>query len=202
MKQWSFITVISVAVVVFFGMTAFAAGSTPEGELLEYEVKAVDAQGWVVTAQEVATGNVVKFRLPPAAFKGQTFDANLASLRQGERFSVRGPRNARLNNLVMESSPAEGKGPQLKQGRGAGLRVLPGRPLTWEILHVDARKWIVTARNRQTHKIIKFQAHPEAFAGFRFRANLRNIGKGKGFSIVTPNNAPMMNVCTLLELPK
>jgi hypothetical protein len=191
-----------VSIAVFFGMTAFAAGSTPQGELLEYEVKSVDARGWIVTAQEVATGNVVKFRLPPAVFKGQTFDADLASLKQGQRFSVRGPRNARLNNLIMKSPPGEGKGQRLRRSRRAALRISPGQPLTWEILHVDARKWIVTARNRQTRKVIKFQAHPEAFAGFRFRANLRNIGQGKGFSIVTPNNVPMPNVCTLLELPK
>lgn len=200
MKQWSFLTVILVAIVAFFGMTAFAAGSTPQGELLEYEVKAVDAQGWIVTAQEVATGNVVKFRLPPAVFKGRTFDANLASLRRGQRFAVQGPRNARLNNLIMKSPP--GKRQRLKRSRRAALRVSPSQPLTWEIVQVDPRKWIVTARNRQSQKVIKFQAHPEAFIGFRFRANLRNIGEGKGFSIVTPNNAPMGNACTLLELPK
>jgi hypothetical protein len=75
-------------------------------------------------------------------------------------------------------------------------------PLAWEILHVDARKWIVKARNRKTHKTIKFKVQPESFKGFRFQANLRGIRKGEGFSIVTPNNVPINNNCKLLESSK
>jgi hypothetical protein len=67
-------------------------------------------------------------------------------------------------------------------------------------MHVDPRRWIVTAKNRRTHKVAKFQAHPEAFTGFLFRANLRGIKKGQGFAIVTPNNQPINNVATLLEI--
>ncbi|UCH93004.1 MAG: hypothetical protein JSV88_22310, partial [Candidatus Aminicenantes bacterium] len=67
-------------------------------------------------------------------------------------------------------------------------------------MHVDPRRWIVTAKNRRTQKVAKFQAHPEAFTGFRFLANLRGIKKGEGFAIVTPNNQPMNNCCTLLEI--
>jgi hypothetical protein len=97
--------------------------------------------------------------------------------------------------------PLPGRSEQ-KRLKRPGLLGPPVTPLGWEILHVDARKWVVTARNRRTQKVAKFQAHPEAFTGFRFRADLRNIGKGQGFSIVTPNNAPMPNCATLLELKK
>jgi hypothetical protein len=74
--------------------------------------------------------------------------------------------------------------------------------MPWKILHVDARRWIVTAQNRQSHKIIKFRVKPESFTGFRFHANLRGLSKGEGFSIVTPNNVPINNNCTLLESSK
>ena len=190
MKKWFAI------MIVLFAVLALAA--MPAGEELEYKVLSINPENWVVTAQETATGNVVKFRLPPSAFKGQTFDANLGEVQNGQRFSVQGPRNARLNQLIMEE-PLPG-GPPPGRGRQPKMRPRPSGPLTWEILHVDARKWIVTAKNRQTHKVAKFQAHPEAFTGFLFHANLRGIKNGQGFAIVTPNNQPMNNIATLLEL--
>lgn len=198
MKQRFIIMIVLFAVLALAAMTVLVQGSMPPGENLEYKVMSIDPRGWVVTAQETATGNVVKFRLPPAVFKGQTFDADLGAVQKGQRFSVRGPRNARLDRLILEK-PLPG-GPPPGRGHRAKLRTRPSGPLSWEILHVDARKWIVTAKNRQTHMVAKFQAHPEAFAGFRFHANLRGIQKGQGFAIVTPNNQPMNNCCTLLEL--
>jgi hypothetical protein len=189
--------IVLFAVLALAAMTVMVQGSMPPGEDLEYKVMSIDPKGWIVTAQETATGNIVKFRLPPSAFKGQTFDADLGAVQKGKRFSVRGPRNARLGRLIVEK-PLPGEPPR---GRGrTKLEGVRGESLSWEILHVDARKWIVTAKNRQTHKVAKFQAHPEAFTGFLFRANLRGIKKGRGFAIVTPNNQPMNNVCTLLEL--
>lgn len=204
MKRFSVITVILAAVFAFVGMAVFVHGAQPKGEVLEYEVISVESRTWVVTARETATGNVVKFRLPPSVFKGQTFDANLEPSKRGQRFSVQGPRNARLNQLIVEEGLPGGP----PRGRGKIARRVPKisgpsvQPLTWEIMHVDPRKWIVTAKNRRTHKVVKFQAHPEAFAGFRFRANLRGIRKGQGFSIVTPNNQPLNNCATLLEFEK
>lgn len=197
MRQRFAIMIGLFAVLALAAMTVLVQGSMPPGEDLEYNVMSIDPKGWVVTARETATGNVVKFRLPPTVFKGQTFDADLGAVQKGQRFSVRGPRNARLDRLIVEK-PLPG-GPPLGRGRTKfeGVR---GESLSWEILHVDARKWIVTAKNRQTHKVAKFQAHPEAFTGFIFRANLRGIKKGRGFAIVTPNNQPMNNVCTLLEI--
>jgi hypothetical protein len=187
-------------------MTVLLPGSMPAAEDLEYKVLSIDPESWVVTAQETATENVVKFKLPFAAFKGKTFDADLGAVQQGQRFSVRGPRNARLDKLIMEE-PLPGKPPltvdrRTKLRQRVKIRRRPSKPLAWEILHVDARKWIVTAKNNQTQKVVKFQAHPEAFTGFLFRANLQGIKKGRGFAIVTPNNQPMKNVCTLLEIER
>jgi len=205
MRRRSVITIGWVAVFAFAAMTVWMQAGTPKGEILEYEVISIDPGNWVVTAKETATGNVVKFRLPPSVFKGKTFDfdANQGTLKPGKRFSVRGQMNARLNQLVMETSVSRDK----RSGRGirapqARFGVQTGKMMGWEILHVDARKWVVTARNRQSHKIAKIQVHPEAFTGFRFKANLRNIRKGQGFSIVTPNNLPMRNCCTIKELQK
>ncbi len=200
MKRRSTITIGLVAALAFIAMAVWVQGSSPKGEVLEYKVVSIESKGWVVTAEETATGNVVKFRLPPAVFKGKTFDANLETLKAGQRFSVRGPRNARLSQLIMERPLA--KGLQKKRMMRAKLRASLSKPLAWEILHVDARLWIVTARNRKSHRTIKFKVQPESFTGFLFRANLRNIRKGEGFSIVTPNNQPMNNNCTLLESSK
>ena len=199
MRQRFAIMIRLFAVLALAAMTVMLQGAMPPGEELEYKVMSIDPQGWIVTAQETATGNVVKFRMPPSAFKGQTFDANLEALQKGQRFSVRGPRNARLNQLILEKSLPQ-EGPTRGRGPRAKLRPRPSEPLSWEILHVDAKNWIVTAKNRRTHKVAKFQAHPEAFTGFLFHANLRGIQKGRGFAIVTPNNQPMNNVCTLLEI--
>jgi hypothetical protein len=205
MKRQSAITIVWVAVFAFAAMTVWMQAGTPKGEILEYEVISIDPGNWVVTAKETATGNVVKFRLPPSVFKGKTFDfdANQGTLKPGKRFSVRGQMNARLNQLIMENSVPRGQSPlRGRRASRAKFRVQTGKVMGWEILHVDARNWVVTAQNRQNRKIAKIQVHPEAFTGFRFKANLRNIRKGQGFSIVTPNNLPMRNCCTIKELQK
>ena len=200
MRRRSTITIGLVATLAFAAIAVWMLGSNPKGEVLEYKVVSIEPKGWVVTAEETATGNLVKFRLPPAVFKGKTFDANLEALKPGQRFSARGPRNARLSKIIMERPLA--KGPQKRRVMRAKLGASLSEPLAWEILHVDARRWIVTARNRNTHKTIKFKVKPESFEGFRFRANLRGIRKGEGFSIVTPNELPISNNCTLLESSK
>jgi hypothetical protein len=197
-RQWFTFMIVLFAVLALAAVTTLVQGAMPAGEELEYKVLSINPENWVVTAQETATGNVVKFRLPPSVFKGRTFDANIEELQKGQRFSVRGPRNARLDQLILEE-PLPG-GPPPGRGRQPKMRLRPSESLAWEILHVDARNWIVTAKNRRTNKVAKFQAHPEAFTGFLFHANLRGIQKGRGFAIVTPNNLPMNNVCTLLEL--
>lgn len=201
MKRWVKIAVGVVSVFAFFALTTLVHGAGPQGELLEYEVISVNPQNWVVTAKETASGNVVKFKLPPSVFQGKSFDAELRNVRQGGRFSVRGPRNARLDNLIMEDSMR--KQPRMRKSPGpAGMTPPGGAQLGWVIENVDPAEWIVSARNRASGKTAKFKAHPEAFAGFRFRADLRNISKGQGFSIVAPNDRPMPNACTLMEPPK
>jgi hypothetical protein len=205
MRRRSAIKIGWLAVFAFVAMTVWVQAGMPEGETLEYEVISIDPGKWVVTARETATENVVKFRLPPAVFNGKTFDfdANQEALMPGRRFSVRGQMNARLNQLIMEKSVAMGQPPlRGRRAARARFRVQTGKALGWEILHVDAQKWVVTARNRQNRKIVKLQVHPEAFTGFRFQANLRSIQNGQGFSIVTPNNLPMRNCCTIMELEK
>jgi len=197
MRRFSRVTVGTIAVLAFAAMATLVYSAKPQEEVLEYKVMNIEPRGWVVTARETATGNVVKFRLPPAVFKGKTFSANLQSVKIGQRFSVRGPRNARLSQLVVVKPLAGVKRGRALRQKPVGPRV---RALGWEIVHVDARRWIVTAKNRRSRKIAKFRVHPEAFTGFRFRANLRSIGKGQGFSIITPNDLPMSRCCTLLEI--
>jgi hypothetical protein len=198
MRQRFAFMIVLFAVLALAAITALVHGAMPAGEELEYKVLSINPENWVVTAEETATGNVVKFRMPPSVFKGQTFDADIETLPKGQRFSIRGPRNARLDQLILEE-PLPG-GPPPGRGRQPKMHPRPSGPLTWEILHVDARNWIATAKNLRTHKVAKFQVHPEAFIGFLFHANLRGIQRGKGFAVVTPNNLPMNNVCTLLEL--
>ena len=199
MRKRSMIAIIFFAALAFTGMSIGLKGGHTQDKVLEYEVISVEPSNWIVTARENESGEVMKFRLPPSVFKGKTFDANLVKVQPGQRFSVKGSRNARLNELIIEK-PLPGP----KPGRGS-LSRLSGENeelLAWEILHVDAKTWIVTSKNRQTHKIAKFRVHPEAFNGFRFKANIRGIEKGKGFSILTPNYMPMNNVATLLEIKK
>lgn len=192
-------------IAVFFLMLTVspAPAKAAPGEMLEYEVISINPGNWVVTAKEVANGNVVKFKLPPNVFKGKSFDANLRALRKGQRFSVRGPRNARLSQLIMQSPGRAARArKQQKRLRRPGLLGPPARRMNWIIQNVDPRTWVVTARHSKTGKIAKFKTHPEAFKGFRFKADLNTIKQGQGFSIVTPNNSPINNVATLMELQK
>lgn len=191
-------TAVLIMCVLSVGMNGAIA---PQGKLLDYQIVGLESKAWVVTANEVGTGNVVKFRLPPSAFMGKTFDANLGKINPGQKFSVRGPRNARLNQLVMTKGlpGAEGKGRGVKRLRRRVMPVQQSTPLAWEVLTVDPNRWVVTARNRSSKKTVKIKVDPNCFIGFRFKASLRGIKNGKGFSIVTPNNAPLPNCCTLLS---
>jgi hypothetical protein len=190
--------ILSIAFI-FLTMTSQLAGADQAG-LLEYEVVSIDAAGWVVTAREMESGETVKFRLPPALFHGKTFDADLDSLQIGDLFSVQGPKNVHMNNVPVEQPlPETSQGRRPSKGLAAGAE---GGVLSWEILNVNPRQWTATAKNRLTHKIIKFRVLPEAFVGLRFQAKLRGIKKGESFALVTPNNVPMANCCRLLELPQ
>lgn len=187
------------AALILIWMSAPSAALAAPGDTLEYEVISIDPASWIVTAKETATGETVKFRLPTSVFHGQTFDADVESLQEGQRFSVKGPRNARLNNLVMDSPG------RIRAGK-SGLKrpmMAPGRAnLSWEIINVNAQSWIVKAKHRQTNKMLRFKVHPESFQGFRFKADLTGISKGQNFAIIAPNDFAMTDCASLLELQK
>jgi hypothetical protein len=190
--------VLSIALI--FLAVASRAAEENEAGLLDYEVISVDPAGWIVTAKEMESGQIVKFRLPPAVFHGKTFDADLSSLQVGQLFSVQGQKNVHMHHLQVEQPlPGEALTKRALKAHNIGAE---GGVLTWEILNVNPRQWTAPAKNRSTQKIIKIKVIPEAFVGFLFRANLRGIKKGESFTLVTPNDVPMANCCRLLELPK
>lgn len=209
MKKRSTIMAGMTAVIIFAAMALGLQGLTPKDELLEYEVISIETKGWVVTARETASGNEVKFKMPPAVFKGKTFNFNLANVKPGQRFSVKAPRNAQLTQLIVKQPLKSMAGSPGSHGGKHGmmeepqLPTPPGEPpMPWEILNVDGGKWIVTAMNRRTQQKVQFRVHPETFKGFRFRARLRGINEGKGFSMVAPNDMPLTESCTLLKVLK
>jgi len=171
---------------------------TVKNQFLEYSVISIDPAKWLVTAREVTSGNVLTFRLPPAVFHGQTFDADIGKAKRGRRFSVTPPRNAPLHKLIMEDSPP-GQSPGYNPGIGLNGETAISEQLSWEILHVDPTKWVVTAKHRQSRQVAKFSVNPQMFTGFRFLADLRGIRKGQGFSLRAPNDASFNDCCTLLE---
>jgi hypothetical protein len=181
------------------GITGFALPEPSPAELTEYEVKLIDPASWTVTATDTSTGNIIKFRLPPSVFVGQTFDASLQDVKAGQLFSIKGPKNTRLKRLAMVSA---GK---IRANRAPRIKwdvTPPQAPMAWKILSVDAKDWIVKAQNTRSNKIIRFKVHPKSFAGFRFRANTAGISQGQRFAIIAPNEAPMADCATLLPLEK
>ena len=166
------------------------------GEILDYEVTAVNAQTWVITAKEITSGDILSFKLPPSAFHGQTFDAKLEGLVPGQKFEVRGPKNAPLNDLIVER-PTRRAG-EKSRGRSVKRMARTVRRLAWEIESVDSAEWIITAKNKN-NKTIRFKVDPQSFIGFRFRADLSGIEKGAGFTLIAPNDSPITKNCTLLK---
>lgn len=193
--------ILLVILIVCAVTTVWSDVKSSQGKLLEYQVVGLEANAWVVTANEVATGNVVKFRLPPSVFKGQTFDAQLENVQPGQKFVARAPRNARLRQLIMTKGlpGADGKRRGVKRIRRTAIASQQAVVLAWEILSVDPGRWVVTARNRRTKKTVKFKVDPNCFIGFRFKASLKGIRRGNGFSIVAPNTVPFASCCTLLS---
>lgn len=193
---------ITVGLVVLFAAVAINLEARgPRGEALEYVVKSIDPGTWIVTAAEAKSGKLVKFRLSPTLFKNQTFDADLKNTKKGQKFVAKGPRNARLNNMEMLNPLPETEKPRkgsMRGGKGMLIGGSTGNGLQWQVIHVDPKQWIVKAKHRRKGKMIKFRVDPNCFNGFRFRANLKGVKKGKGFSIIAPNAQPFLNCCTLL----
>lgn len=175
-----------------------------EKGMQEYTITAFDRGTWIVTARESATSREFKFYLPPEVFKGQTFSMEGPVPRPGMPFVARGPRDVRMDNMVVRQH-IPGKRMEDKQKSGKpGMNPLPaaGFPsqrLDWEIVELDSKEFIVRARNEPTHKIIRFRVNPECFIGMRFLANPGNLLIGASFQLVVPNRDAFKGCCTMLE---
>ena len=98
--------------VVLMSSTSTLPGASSDW-VLEYKVTSVNTRNWIITAQEIESGNIVKFKLHPSVFKGQTFSADLGNLKIGASFSPRGEKNASLKEAVIVK-PLENKGRSLR----------------------------------------------------------------------------------------
>ena len=180
--------------------------TVPDGKYLQYEVEAFDAQAWIVTAHEVVSGKRFRFRLPPKIFEGQTFSLESEAEKPGQPFVVRGPKNARLGNLVMGQhlpmarvEAEKGKSlshPPATPGVMAGMQPLR---LAWVIVSLDPQNFVITARNEKTRRTIRFKVNPQCFTGVRFLANTADLASGMAFSIIIPNEEAFNGCCTLME---
>jgi hypothetical protein len=177
-------------------LAALAGVGSIYGEVLEYEITALNPLTWVIAAKEVATGEILQFRLPPTVFKGHTFDADLEGVSPGQKFRVRGPKNAVIENAIVEKPTNRAGG----QGRGQVVRKKPAAPprLGWEIIEVNAAELTITARNRSNRTIV-FKVEPKSFIGYRFTADLAGVEKGGAFTIVSPNLSPLSESCVLIR---
>ena len=92
-------------------------GGAAEG--VAFEVLAIDRESWVVTARDLESGEEFRFRLPPEAFRGQRFRADVSGAGAGQRISVDGEPNARLPQGLVER-------PLGAAGRSEGTFGAPG----------------------------------------------------------------------------
>jgi hypothetical protein len=191
-KKWE-IGILSV----FFVLSGLICGSTGNDQMSEYRIVSIDSNQWIMEAKEVKTGQLVKLRLNPKVFVGQTFNFLMRDLKPGQLMSVQGPANAQLSLTFVERRAD--KRSRLRQDEKIRRPVMLSPPLTWEIMEVDPKQWIVLARNRTTQRQVKLKVHPEAFNGFLILIDNGSIGQGEGLKVVSPNRQPMKNCCTLLE---
>lgn len=205
-------TLATAALTVFTALppraTAEQVGRSPRDEVT-YRVVAVHPQSWVVTAEDTETGKSVHFKLNPRAFQGKRFHADLGDRRAGGRFSAVAPRNEPLSNCC-EMAGTEGGSPGRSPRSAPPTRPMPPSHTPppppgqstgsgdLEILSVDPGSWVVTARDSGSGETVRFEVDPQAFVGFEFRADLRSLRRGQGFSLMALNNAPLDRCCTLL----
>ncbi|MBN1337357.1 MAG: hypothetical protein JXB39_15470 [Deltaproteobacteria bacterium] len=189
MREW-FST--GVSLLVLASTLGLAAPSPARADdLVQYEVTNV-SDNWMVTATELGSGNVVKFKVRAATFKGQTFEADIDEASAGRSFSAKGPRNATIEASSLESGRPGKKG----KAASAGSK---GADKDWEIVSVDTNKWIVTARKGKGGPLVHFEVQPSAFVGYRFYADLKGVGQGQGFKIVAPNDSSVRNCCRIVD---
>lgn len=205
------------ALLVASGGPAAADQARPQEEIL-YRIVAVDANSWVVTAEDQQTGNQVRFKLNPRAFVKKRFKADVQGRAEGHRFSVTAPRNEPLANCCEfgggPPSDRPSRRPSTTRPSAEGLRggppsARPGAPSSgpggapgggadFEIAEVDPRSWTVTATLVGSGQTVRFQVDPTAFVGYEFKANLRDLRRGQGFGLIGLNTSPISGCCTLL----
>lgn len=220
-KAFSRFALISLLVT---GSAALAQPPSPgSGKgMVAFEVQSVDPQSWVVTAQDLESGEMLRFRLSPDAFRGQRFRADLAGARSGAKISIQGTPGVRLDQAVVERPqeeslsesplsgartfdregqrpPAASRGPAQRPGAMRG-GALPGRqgagPIDYEVISVDARNWQVEARGSDG-ETVSLEIDPKAFAGYRFSASAKNLRAGEGFELLAANETPLADCCVV-----
>ena len=79
-------------------------GNSPgnSDDTVAFEVQSIDQQSWIVTARDLESGEEFSFRLPPEAFRGQRFQADLGDAAAGRKVTVAGETNARLHQASVE----------------------------------------------------------------------------------------------------
>ncbi len=64
-----------------------------------------------------------------------------------------------------------------------------GEEIAFEVQSVDARSWVVTARDLETGELFSFRLPPESFRGQRFQADLGGGGPGEKITVQAPPGA-------------
>jgi len=200
----SFVILMVILAVVIPAQEKMVPPPQLEKGMKEFVITAFDKVAWTVTARESATNREFKFYLPADVFKGQTFSMEGPVPRPGMPFVVRGPKNVRMDNMVvrqhipgkrMEDKQQSGK-PGMNTPPAAGF---PSQRLDWEIVELDAKEFIVKARNEPTKRTIRFRVNTDCFIGMRFLANPGNLLIGASFQLVVPNRDAFKGCCTMLE---
>lgn len=216
MRTSTFITTILLSGALAATVAPAAAEGPPSGEVA-YRVVAVQSQSWIVTARNLESGQQARFKLNPRAFEGKSFEADLGGSGPGQRFTVVAPRNEPLTGCceVTEDggsgrpsgsgsrppSPDSRRSPKARPAPPGGSSGGPGSGGEggWQIVSVDHKSWIVTARQREGGQTIRFRVDPQAFVGYEFRADLHELRQGQGFVLIGLNALPLTDCCTLVE---
>lgn len=194
-------------------LLAAPPGARPSRDEVVYRVVDVHPASWIVTAQDLATGHQVRFKLNPRAFERKQFRADLAGRRVGQRFSVVAPPDEPLGACCEVTAggapgapPGPAPGPAPRTAPEPPRRPAPprvgssgggGEP--WEIVSVDPRRWIVTVRGSAGGGTVSFKVDPESFVGYEFKADLRAVRQGHGFSLIGINERPLADCCTVVS---
>lgn len=71
--------------------------------------------------------------------------------------------------------------------------------VAYRVTDVDARSWIVSARNLETGHEVKFRLNPQAFIRKTFHADLAGRHAGEGFSVTAPKGEPLAGCCEMAQ---